>query len=295
MIKNLVSICIPTYNGEEYLLECLESINKQTYSDCEVVISDDGSTDKTMNLVNDYLSISKYPITIIKNPKTNKGIGGNWNNCVKSARGEFIKFLFQDDIMSPDCVSKMVIAINKSRDLGLIYCRRRIIYEPENKDHLIWIKRNSDLHKNWHSTIIGGGEIIKGRDLLKDANLIFHYPRNKFGEPSAVLLRKMVFNKVGYFNTDLRQSLDYEFWNRILVKFSTMYIDEELISFRLHEKQASAINSQSKLNEKYVFYSLTLINLFKYLSQITIIKIVFYKFKIVFYKWRYRFFERFSL
>ena len=284
MIKNLVSICIPTFNGEQYLWECLESINKQTYSDCEVIISDDGSTDNTLNLVNDYLSTSKYPVRVINNPKTNKGIGGNWNNCVKASNGEFIKFLFQDDILFPECVSKMVDAIIKSDNIGFVYSKRHITYDSDNQHHLYWLGRNKILHESWDSINIKNGDIVCGKMLLKDLNLLFSYPNNKFGEPTALLLRSQVFSIIGLFNTNLKQSLDYEFWNRILKRYSAIYLDEELVSFRLHENQYTAVNRKNNLNESYLFHWLTTRNLWFFLhrkSRIRLLKInIFYFFNI---------------
>jgi glycosyltransferase involved in cell wall biosynthesis len=287
MIKNLVSICIPTYNGEHYLRECLESINEQTYLNCEVIISDDGSTDNTLNLVNNFLSISKYPIRVIDNSKTNKGIGGNWNNCVKASNGEFIKFLFQDDILFPECVSKMVDAIIKSDNIGFVYSKRHITYDNDNHHHLYWLSRNKILHESWDLINIKNGEIVCGKTLLKDLNLLFSYPYNKFGEPTALLIRNQVFSTIGLFNTNLKQSLDYEFWNRILKRYSVIYLDEELVSFRLHENQYTSVNRKNNLNESFLFHWLTTRNLWFYLhgkSRIRLLKIHFFHFFNIFMK-----------
>jgi glycosyltransferase involved in cell wall biosynthesis len=284
MIKNLVSICIPTFNGEHYLTECLESINEQTYLNCEVIISDDGSTDNTLNLVNNYISTSKYPVRVIYNAKINKGIGGNWNNCVKASNGEFIKFLFQDDILFPECISKMVAAIIKSDNIGFVYSKRHITYDIENQHHLYWLGRNEILHESWDLVNIKNGDIVCGKMLLKDSNLLFSYPNNKFGEPTALLIRSQVFSIIGLFNTNLKQSLDYECWNRILKRYSVIYLDEELVSFRLHENQYTAVNRKNNLNESYLFHWLTTRNLWFFLhrkSKMRLLKInILYFFKI---------------
>src|SRR5687767_7944179 len=119
----LVSICIPTYNAGPYFEPCLQSALEQTYSNVEILISDDGSTDETLQIVCKYQQ--QYPhIRLVKNP--NRGMVNNWNNCIIESKGEWIKFLFQDDLLKPACVEKMLDACVASKvDVGL--CRREFI------------------------------------------------------------------------------------------------------------------------------------------------------------------------
>ena len=105
MEKPLVSVCIPTYNGSEYIVEALESVLNQTYKNIEIIVSDDKSSDKTLDLVRQCAKTSKFPIVIYTNEF--RGIGNNWNNSIKKANGKYIKFLFQDDILLPNCIDLM--------------------------------------------------------------------------------------------------------------------------------------------------------------------------------------------
>ena len=98
----LVSICIPTYNGEAYLQEALDSIQNQDYQNLEVVISDDNSSDNTVSIIQKFKNEVDFSVTIISH--TPKGIGANWNNCIKHAAGTYIKFLFQDENAMPDSI-----------------------------------------------------------------------------------------------------------------------------------------------------------------------------------------------
>ena len=90
---------------------------------------------------------------------------------------------------------------------------------------------------------------MSGKEYIKDPYLFLH-PVNKIGEPSAVLLNKECFEKIGFFNTKLKQALDIEYWYRILPHFNIGFVDEELIKFRLHSGQASQINERTGVNEK---------------------------------------------
>src|SRR5690606_24488463 len=87
----LVSICIPTYNGAAYIAEALESAIHQTYPHLEIVVSDDASTDATLAIVERFKSKTHIPVSVYHHVP--KGIGANWNHCVKQANGAYIKFL----------------------------------------------------------------------------------------------------------------------------------------------------------------------------------------------------------
>ncbi len=259
----LVSICIPTYNGEKFLLEALESIRFQTYKNIEVVISDDASIDSTLDIVESFSKQTDIPIQV-HNHKP-QGIGENWNNCVRNANGKYIKFLFQDDVLKSECIEKMVFLAEKNKKIGLVYCKRSVLCDENNELHQQWINRYGILHESWHNMNIANEDIRSGKDYLKDLNL-FMFPKNKIGEPTAVLLRKDCFKKAGYFNTDLKQTLDIEYWLRVMKYFKIGFIDEELISFRLHNEQASVINKKEIIPDYDILSRMYYRNLFWYLN-----------------------------
>ena len=158
---NLVSICIPTYNGEKYILEALSSVNAQTYKNIEIIISDDNSNDNTLKIVNDFIDISKFPIKIVHH-KPN-GIGANWNNSLKYASGEFIKFLFQDDILKFNCIYEMVQVLIQNSNIGLVASKRDFIYDINylSDDLKVWIQKYGDLQKGLNLNFAKGKLITK--------------------------------------------------------------------------------------------------------------------------------------
>jgi glycosyltransferase involved in cell wall biosynthesis len=247
MKKNnpLVSICIPTYNGEKYIEEALNSAINQTYTNLEIIISDDASADNTIEIITKYKTLTQIPIYIYDH-KPN-GIGANWNNCVKKANGKYIKFLFQDDALLPTCIEEMVQLAETSNTIGLVYCKRDFIYDKKDNYSIEWIKNCGILHASWKNIQTKEG-VLKGKKYLKDEYLL-HAPKNKFGEPTAVLLDKKVFEKIGYFNENLKQALDIEFWWRVLNCFDAGFVDKDLILFRLHSEQATQKNSNNQINE----------------------------------------------
>lgn len=245
----LVSICIPTYNGASFLQEALNSVSAQEYKNIEVVVSDDQSSDGTLEILERFRESVTIPVTIKRH--TPSGIGANWNHTIALASGEYIKFLFQDDILKKDCISKMVEIAQQDPDIVLVYSKRNFIYDTTNSNHTEWIATYASLHLHWDGFLINDTIVHNGRALLRDKNLL-KFPANKIGEPPATLIRKSAIKKVGYFNERLKQALDIEYWYRLMNFGKVAFVDKALITFRLHENQASAVNSNNAINENFL-------------------------------------------
>lgn len=277
MNKPLVSICIPTYNGQKFIAEAMDAAIKQTYRPLEIVVSDDASKDATLEIIKSFQNKTDIPIHIFTHKPS--GIGANWNNCIVNSNGEYIKFLFQDDTIESNCIEKMVKYAVKSNKIGLVYSKRNFIYNENDKKNIEWVKLYENLHLSWHKNNIVDGKINKGVVLLKDDSLL-SFPENKIGEPTAVLLKKEVFDTVGYFSEVLKQTLDIEFWYRLMKHYDIIFIDAKLVSFRLHEMQTTSVNMNEKLNEEDLFLKSMYDNLFWKLSFSTKIKL-FFKFHLI--------------
>ncbi len=255
----LVSVCVPTFNGERFLQEALNSIEAQNYRHIEVIISDDNSQDKTLEICEAFKERVSFPVYIYSH-KPN-GIGANWNNTVQKANGEFIKFLFQDDVLKGDCIEKMMLKAREDTKAGLIYCKRDFIWEDKTPHE--WLENYKDLHCHWKHLVVND-KIIQGKHYLKDSNLL-GFPDNKIGEPTAVLLRRSVFKKTGFFRTDMVQLLDIEFWYRVMKFTKIGFVDERLIYFRLHENQATRRNSAMGFKDYHKLYHILYHEFFSYL------------------------------
>jgi glycosyltransferase involved in cell wall biosynthesis len=263
--KNLVSICIPTYNGESYLEEALHSIKYQTYKNVEVIISDDSSTDRTLEICEKFKKATHIPIYIYNhNPN---GIGANWNNCIKKANGNYIKFLFQDDILEPDCIEKQFFYLSEN-NLEAVCSKRSIIDKNGqfvNSGH--WYELCHDLQKIYLGLTFNDFYIFRKEDLkmLKPHHII----ANIFGEPIAFLFRKRLFEEVGLFRNDYKQILDIEMAYRILKKHPIGIIEKELFRFRLHDEQESSRNQKKteELGENKKFEFFIVMNFYQFLSR----------------------------
>ncbi|NMH88333.1 glycosyltransferase [Flavivirga algicola] len=116
-LKPMVSIIVITYNSSKYLLDTLMSAKNQSYHNIELIISDDGSTDDTKNICEEWLQNNKdrFIGTELITVQKNTGIPANLNRGLKKAKGEWLKFIAGDDILDINCVKSYMDFVNKDQ------------------------------------------------------------------------------------------------------------------------------------------------------------------------------------
>jgi glycosyltransferase involved in cell wall biosynthesis len=234
----MISVCIPTYNGGKYLDACLQSVCAQTFTDFEIIICDDCSGDNTLEIIKAFQQKDKR-VKLFVNEK-NLGLVGNWNKCIELAKGKWIKFVFQDDLISLNCLQKMLqVTDNNSQ---LVVCEREFIFE-ENVS--LEIRKKYDnvprIYQSFNS------DKTQYFSTSQVAFLINKYaPANFIGEPTSILFRKSITDKIGVFNYDLNQICDLEYWLRISTLSGFVYIPEKLTSFRVHNESTTQKNDSEK-------------------------------------------------
>jgi len=228
-----VSICVPTYNGARYLKNCLDSALAQTFEDFELVVVDDCSNDATLDIVRQYSGRDER-VRVWRNAR-NLGLVANWNRCVGLAGGEWVKFLFQDDLLEPSCLERMLQA--SRRGVDLVVARRGLIFEegtPATMEerYRSYLTRH-DLARHWP-----GQEYISPEQF---SEILLRNPgANCIGEPTATLIRRSAFERYGRFNTDLMILGDWEYSARVAANTGLCYVDATLAHFRVHAGAASA-------------------------------------------------------
>lgn len=241
MTEPLVSICIPVYNGEKYLKQCLDSCLDQTYSNYEIVICDDGSKDNSAKIIEEYTAKHKN-IHFTSNEK-NKGLVENWNTCMKNAEGEWIKFMFQDDYMDRTCLRKFVSQIEPS--IQLIVCARNFIL-PEKASADVAEYYNNRV-RTLENTFVTKSNYFSPQIISKIA--IENICLNFIGEPSLTFFRKSITNELGFFNPLFKQICDLEYVLRIASKHGLKYVSEKLCAFRIHSESTTSSNVEKKFYE----------------------------------------------
>lgn len=227
-----VSILIPTYNYGHHIDEAIQSALNQTYTDFEMVIVDDQSTDNTDEVVAKYLNDKR--IRYYKNP-VNLGLVENFNRCLSYAKGEYIKFLLADDKFEPSLLEKFVQIMEKYPNVSLVTSNRDM-FGTEIK------KRN-----------------LPFTGLREGKKVIFESLREKngnwIGEPTTVMFRRSDL-RVGNFNPAYYCLVDWEMWLRLLCVGDCYIIPETLSYFRVHADQASKkiLKDYKFTFEDYLFY-----------------------------------------
>lgn len=127
----LISVIIPIYNVEKYVKRCLDSVLNQTYCHLEVILVDDGSTDSSGKICDEYKKMDTR-IRVIH--KSNEGVSSARNLGIEVANGEYIAFIDSDDAMEKDCIEYLYRLIQENH-CSLSICSYRIRFEGKNKYH----------------------------------------------------------------------------------------------------------------------------------------------------------------
>ncbi|MDD3013674.1 MAG: glycosyltransferase [Candidatus Gastranaerophilales bacterium] len=230
----LVSVVIPTYNSEKYLTNTINSVLNQTYQNFEIIIIDDGSIDKTKELVEK-----------INNPKiryfyqNNAGASAARNNGINHANGELIAFLDADDEWMPVKLAKQVDILKRNDSIGMTFCSLEMIYEAIDFGYIRKYRNYKD-HKDLFKRLL--------TQMLD--NII---------SPSTVLLKKSLLDQVGYFNPKIKTAEDRDLWLRLGLITEFFLLNEVLVKCI---KPANSLTSTINLKTSHKSYLITLKNFF---------------------------------
>jgi glycosyltransferase involved in cell wall biosynthesis len=201
MNKQLVSIILPVYNGQDFIGELLTSIRNQTYSNYEVVIVDDASKDNTAQIVTNFCQ-KDHRFKIFNNV-SNLKLPKSLNKGHELANGDLMTWISHDNILKPNFLKVLVQNIlNKNADF--VYSNYDIIYSDGA------LKRE---------------HITKSPAHLPFGNVI----------GASFMYSRKLYEKLGGFNDELYLVEDYDFWLRGLCNFNFFHIDENLYQYRLHK------------------------------------------------------------
>jgi glycosyltransferase involved in cell wall biosynthesis len=204
---SLVSIIIPCYNGEAYLQEAIESALAQTYQPVEVIVVDDGSTDRSSEIA------LKFPVRYIRQP--NRGLTKSRNLGVGKSRASYVVFLDADDRLKPDAITTGIRVLAERPECAMAV-----------GDHVFVSREGRQL-----------------ADSLKECLPASHYEallKSNFIEMiSTVLFRRSVLEDVGGFDTRLRVAEDYELYLRIARDYPICCHSTVVAEYRMHQANAS--------------------------------------------------------
>jgi len=212
-----VSVLVPVFNGENHLAECLGSILAQDFADFELLVSDDGSTDHSPQIIQEFAARDRR-VRWWKNPQR-RGLTGNSNCCLREARGEFIKFVHQDDkLLSPAAIRKLTDALDKHPQASL----------AGSQQHLTGTDSRPRIFSKRSGCFEGYKMIVAS--LEQNNNLI--------GQPTLTLFRRQQAQRG--FDEQFTGFMDFEMWCHLLEQGDFAYVAEPLATWRVHEHHQTA-------------------------------------------------------
>lgn len=210
-----VSVIVPVFNGETHLIQCLESILKQTYKNIEVLIINDGSTDKSLKIAQDFIDLKEVSRNFRIVSTENFGVSHARNLGLSIATGEFFAFLDCDDTWEENKLQKQIDLFEKHQDcIGSITSFFIVKQKPGGylkKVRLISHRNISSLRKGWFS-LEGNGGLISSTLVMRNLGMLS-------------------------FNSNLSTGADLEFFLKACQTGKIILIKEPLVNYRLHGSQ----------------------------------------------------------
>jgi len=216
-----VSVVLPTYNQSEYLPQALDSVLNQTWRDYELIVVNDGSTDDTPLILDDYQQRNGFTVINQENQK----LPGALNTGFRVARGRYLTWTSSDNVMLPEMLEVLVTALDQYPNVGLVYADWEVIDE--------------------HGMDIGAVQTFDfDRHLLIRTNYI----------NACFLYRRACQDMVGLYDPEYIYVEDWEYWLRISRSFKMMRVPQVLYQYRLHGDSLSETNVLTQAGGRSIGY-----------------------------------------
>lgn len=217
-MDRLVSVVLPVYNGEKYLSESIESVLQQTYKNWELILVDDGSTDKTAEIAKHFSQMDSR-VRYEKNPENLK-LPRSLNRGFSLANGDYLTWTSDDNLFYPQALEIMVETIeNKQSDFVFASC---------------------DL-------IDAGGKIFDSWEMKEKMELRKILGANIVG--ACFLYTRKVYEIIGDYDANLFLAEDFDYWQRVFAKFRVSPIEEKLYAYRNHGENLTNSTKIEKIQE----------------------------------------------
>ncbi len=226
MVSNddLVSVVIPVYNSEKFVIQSIESVLNQTYNNIEIIAVDDGSTDDSLNILQQYSD--KITIT----SQSNQGLAFALNAAIKKINGKWFKWLSPDDVLFPNAIEILVNEAKKLPENTIVYSNWEIIDENDKK-----LRSFSEQNYNDLKVFDFNVRLLDGQQINVNTTLI----------PS------FLFEK-GCLIQELKDpvAIDYDFFLRAGIFYDIKFhlVPKSLLNYRIHPNQLSHSNIKNSLD-----------------------------------------------
>ena len=219
-MSKLVSIVLPVYNGEQYLRESIESILAQTYTNWELLIVDDCSSDSSPEIAKSYEIIDKR-VHFFRN-EHNLKLPRTLNRGFSLATGEYLTWTSDDNRFFPTALEKMVGELDFNPSIGFVFSDYQIINEK--------------------GIVVGEYQVpYNYTDQIVGTNVV----------GACFLYRREVYETVGDYQHEVLYVEDFDYWQRVFARFSTKCIHEFLYQYRVHGQSLSGTIKERVVNDRF--------------------------------------------
>jgi glycosyltransferase involved in cell wall biosynthesis len=232
MTSPLVSVCLPNLNTRPYLQERIDTILSQTYSNWELVVSDNFSDDGSWEFLQS-VAAQDSRVSIGQAPRA--GLYPNWNNCLRRAKGKYVYIATSDDTMAADCLEKMVDALERHPTVDLAHCPLRTIGpRGEPVDDPKWPECTVFAH--------GTEEVLNRRHLRRAPfdGMLHLTGRMVYCSITELLIRRSLFDRIGFFESRWGSVGDFNWDMKAGLVANTIHVPDTWASYRVHQTQATA-------------------------------------------------------
>jgi len=251
-ISGLVSVVIPTYNQVSFVKETIDSVLAQDYPSLQIIVTDDGSTDGTAQIVQDYAQ--QYPDKVVAVvSEKNTGIPANLNRGFRQVKGEYIAWLGGDDLMLPGKISKQVMLMQQRPDA-------------------VGCCHDAEVFQSHDGKVIGSFcQLMNGRPKYKEGGVELRFAQNYFTLPSTVMIRSIAAPQHG-FDERLKYQNDWLFDVEVFSHGKCVPLNEVLGRYRRHENNVTGNSHLLNTGPEEVMISLAIIesrypDLYRYVNK----------------------------
>jgi glycosyltransferase involved in cell wall biosynthesis len=216
-----VSVVLPTYNQAEYLPQALDSVLNQNWRDYELIVVNDGSTDDTPRILDEYQQRYGFNVIHQENQKLPRAL----NTGFRQARGQYLTWTSSDNVMLPHTLEVLVDALDSHPQVGLVYADWEVIDE--------------------HDAVIGAVQTFDfDRYLLMRVNYI----------NACFLYRRACQDAVGLYDPEYIHAEDWEYWVRISRSFEMMRVPQVLYQYRVHSSSLTETDVLTQAEGRSIGY-----------------------------------------
>lgn len=271
----LVSIIVITYNSSKYVLETLESAKNQIYENIELIITDDASTDKTVQICQDWLEKNRdrFMRSNIITSHINTGVSANCNRGFMFVHGEWVKYIAGDDALKENCINDFISFINNNPDSYIISANMHVYDGSLNQSNYLGIVDRSNISFN-----------TKNITAAEQYNILLK--GNCVSSPT-LIIKKIVFDNIGGFD----EEMPYEDWPYMLkctkFKYKIYFLNKCVVKYRKHNESICNNSKENKIvndsfkRERIIYdkYIKSNINKFDYLADMVKYCLISYIFR----------------